>query len=434
LPSTVIVGLQWGDEGKAKVLDELAEKADIVCRYQGGSNAGHTVVVAGEKYKFHLVPCGVAHPSKTCVIGNGLVLDPAGLLDEIRHFEGRGLDVRSRLVVSDRAHIVLAFHKKLEGLAERTRGAGAIGTTLRGIGPCYTDKAARIGFRVADLLRPDSFRRRLASRLADANAIIERVYGEKPLSADEVAEPALAAAKELAPMVGDASAVLNRALDEGKSVLFEGAQGTLLDIDFGTYPYVTSSTSSVLGVCAGTGVAPWRVNRVVGILKAYTTRVGGGPFPTEDEGDPGARLRERGGEYGTTTGRPRRCGWFDAVASRFAVDLNDAREVTVTKLDVLTGEPVVKIATAYRLADGATTDRFPANLEDLEGAEPVYEEHEGWTEEIGSARMPGDLPAAARRYVERLAELTGARPVRVSVGEGRGAAVCWGDPAAGGSG
>jgi adenylosuccinate synthase len=430
MPATVVVGLQWGDEGKAKVLDELAERADMVVRFQGGSNAGHTVVAPGpdgkpEKYKFHLVPCGVAHPGKQCVVGNGVALDPVSLLDEVRSLEGRGLDIRGRLTVSERAHVVLRYHKELEALAERARGERAIGTTLRGIGPCYADKIARVGFRMVDLTRPDAFRTRLASRLEYVNAVITKVYGGEPLSVEDVADPAIEAAREIAPMVGDASGLVNDALDEGREVLFEGAQGMMLDVDFGTYPFVTSSSASSLGVAAGVGVAPWRVGKVVGILKAYTTRVGGGPFPSELTDETGARLRDRGGEYGTTTGRPRRCGWFDAVVARHAARLNGVHEVAVTKLDVLSGEPVVKIATSYRLPGGARAERFPAALDDLENAEVEYEEHEGWSEDLGGARRPSDLPPAARRFVERITELAGVEPALVSVGEGRGATVHW---------
>jgi adenylosuccinate synthase len=423
LPATVVVGLQWGDEGKAKILDELAAEADIVCRFQGGSNAGHTVVVDGEKYKFHLVPCGIAHPAKRCVISNGVVVDPVALLDEIRHLESRGLDVRGRLVVSDRAHVVLAHHKRLEAVQERSRGTDAIGTTLRGIGPAYSDKAARVGIRMGDLLRPDRFRAAVERRLRDVNAFLASIPGEKPLTVEEVVEPALDAFEELRPMVADTFEVLNDALDEGRNVLFEGAQGTLLDVDFGTYPFVTSSNSSAMGLAAGSGVSPWRVTQVLGVLKAYCTRVGAGPFPTEEKGRTGERLREAGGEYGTTTGRPRRCGWFDAVAGRYAVRLNSVSEAVVSKLDVLTGEPVVKIAIAYRLRDGRTIRHFPADVSDLEGAEPIYEEHEGWTESISSAKFLSDLPGPARRYLARLVELTGARVSMVSVGEGRGETV-----------
>jgi len=423
MPATAIVGLQWGDEGKAKILDELAQASDIVCRYQGGANAGHTVVVSGEKFAFHTVPSGIAHPGKLCAVGNGVALDPVALLEEIRALEARGLEVRSRLVISERAHLVLAYHKALEALDERSRGTGAIGTTLRGIGPCYADKAARAGFRVADLLRPGSFRKKLAERLKRVNAEIELVFGGKPLSPDEVAEEALAAGRELAPMVGDVSELLNDALDRGRSVLFEGAQGTLLDVDFGTYPFVTSSSASVLGVSAGTGIAPQRIDRVLGVMKAYTTRVGSGPFPTELNDETGSRLRERGREFGTTTGRSRRCGWFDAVATRFAARLNAVTEVALTKLDVLAGEPVLRIATAYVLPDGTRTDRFPAALDDLEAARPVYEEHQGWSGPLGEIRRAEDLPPAARSYVERLTGLVGAQTALISVGEGRGATI-----------
>jgi adenylosuccinate synthase len=420
----VVVGLQWGDEGKAKILDELSGRADVVCRYQGGANAGHTVVVDGEKYKFHLVPCGVARPGKPCYVGNGVVLDPAGLLEEIRHFEGRGLEVRDRLVISNRAHVVMPYHKAVEALAEKALGDKKIGTTLRGIGPCYADKFSRTGFRMADVIR-DGFAERAKERLKGVNAVVEGVYGEKPLTFEDAVEPMMDAARELAPMVGDVSELLNDALEAGKEVLFEGAQATLLDIDFGTYPFVTSSNASALGVPAGSGVAPWWISHIVGLLKAYTTRVGEGPFPTESHDEAGTRLREKGAEYGTTTGRPRRCGWFDAVASRYAVRLNGVHEVAISKLDVLSGEPVVKVATAYKLPDGSTTKLFPATLEDLAEVEPVFEEHEGWTEPLGSCRKPDDLPPAARRYVERLAELVGVEAGLVSVGEDRGASLRW---------
>lgn len=392
MPVTVVVGLQWGDEGKAKILDELAGGSDIVCRFQGGANAGHTVVVDGEKYKFHLIPCGIARPGKTCVVANGVVIDPVGLLEEMRHFESRGLSVRDRLFLSDRAHVVLGHHKKLEALSENALGAKAIGTTMRGIGPCYADKVSRNGIRMGDLLRPDYFRKRLEARLVQANQIIEKVYGEKPLTVDEVAAPALEAAREIGPMITDTVTLLNDAVDEGKRVLFEGAQAALLDIDFGTYPFVTSSNASALGVAAGSGVASWNVDRVVGLLKAYTTRVGAGPFPTEATDEAGERLRDRGAEYGTTTGRPRRCGWFDAVASRYSTRLNGIKELAISKLDILTGEPVVKIATADEYPDGSTTDRFPACIEDLAEARPVYEELEGWSDEIGEARSPEEAP------------------------------------------
>jgi adenylosuccinate synthase len=424
VPATVIVGLQWGDEGKAKILDEFSEHADVVCRYQGGSNAGHTVVVDGETYKFHLVPCGVARPGKFCCIGNGVALDPVALLEEIRGFEERGLEIRSRLLISERAHLVLPCHKRLEALAEKALGDSAIGTTLRGIGPCYADKFSRSGLRVADIVR-DGFRERAERRLRDVNAVIERVHGEPPMTFDEAVAPAVQAVRELAPMAGDVSARLNDALDAGKNVLLEGAQATLLDVDFGTYPYVTSSSSSALGAPAGAGVAPWRVSRVVGLVKAYTTRVGAGPFPTEDLGETGARLRERGAEYGTTTGRPRRCGWLDAVSVRYAARLNGVHAIAVSKLDVLSGEPVVRIATAYRLPDGTETASFPASLDDLQRAEPVYEELEGWTEDIEEARAPDDLPPAARRYVARLEELAGVKASFVSVGKDRGATIRW---------
>lgn len=419
MPGTVIVGLQWGDEGKAKVLDALAADADVICRYQGGANAGHTVVAGGKRFAFHLVPSGVLYPDLVCAVGNGVALDPVALVEEVEALEKRGMRLEGRLLVSDRAHLVLEHHRRLERAAERERGKGAIGTTLRGIGPCYAEKVARTGLRVADLMRPDFFKKLLSETLERTNAILEQVHGEEPVSLEEAADGPLRAAERIRPWVRDVSEYLDRALSEGKRVLFEGAQGTLLDIDFGTYPYVTSSSASTLGVCAGAGVAPWRLDGAYGVLKAYTTRVGAGPFPTEAEEEAGERLRERGREFGTTTGRPRRCGWFDVVAARFTARLNGIKRIALTKLDVLTGEPALKVAVGYRTPEGGPIDGFPASLEELSRARPVYEELEGWGEEIRGARRLSDLPEAARAYVGRLEGLVGVKAVLVSVGDDR---------------
>ncbi|HOX08145.1 MAG TPA: adenylosuccinate synthase [Planctomycetota bacterium] len=419
MPATVLVGLQWGDEGKAKVLDELAGEADIIVRYQGGSNAGHTVWLGQEKYAFHLVPSGVLRPGKLCLVGNGVVFEPGLFVEEVADLRKRGVKLGAEnLRVSGLAHLVMPYHRLIDTLAEKRRGKSSIGTTGRGIGPAYADKAARTGLRVCDLLAPEYFLSRVAARLDELNPMLEKVYGHPALDPRKVADEVLAFAEPIRPMVADVSALLLDALDAGRSVLFEGAQGALLDIDFGTYPFVTSSNATTLGAAAGAGVPPFRLDKALGIVKAYTTRVGSGPFPTELLEATGEALRQKGGEFGTTTGRPRRCGWFDAVAVRYAARLNGVREAVLTKLDVLDGQPAVKIATAYRL-DGRTTESFPADVAALSRVEPVYEQMPGWSEDTSKARKFDDLPAAARNYVLRLEKLSGLRFPGVSVGRGR---------------
>ncbi len=422
MPATVIVGLQWGDEGKAKVLDALAAEVDMVVRYQGGSNAGHTVVVGGKRYAFHLVPSGILRLGKTCVIGNGVVVEPRLLLEEIGELEARGVKVGEALLVSDRAHLVMPYHRRLEEAAGKAK---KLGTTRRGIGPCYVDKMGRVGLRVCDLYMPESFRERVLQRVKEANDVLQKVHGEEPLEGEAIVSDYLAYAEKLEPYVMDTVRYLNRALDDGKHLLFEGAQGSLLDIDFGTYPYVTSSNSTSCGVTSGSGVGPTRIDRIVGVVKAYTTRVGEGPFPTELTDDPGQKLRDRGREYGTTTGRPRRCGWLDSVGVRYALEINHVDSIALTKLDVLSGFKEVRLCTAYRLKDGTVTERFPAKLEDLASAEPVYESLPGWEEEMESARTAEELPTRAREYVERVAEILGVRVELVSVGSGREATIRW---------
>ena len=422
MPATVIVGLQWGDEGKAKVLDALAEEADIVVRYQGGSNAGHTVVVGGERYAFHLVPSGILRLGKVCVIANGVVLEPGLLLEEIGELEARGVKVKGALLVSDRAHLVMPYHRRLEEAAGK---AERLGTTRRGIGPCYVDKMGRVGVRVCDLYAPESFRARVLRRVKEINDVLQKVYNEEPLDGESIVSDYLGYAEKLAPLVTDTVSYLNRALDEKKRLLFEGAQGSLLDIDFGTYPYVTSSNSTSCGVTSGSGVGPTRIGGIIGVVKAYTTRVGEGPFATELRDESGRKLRDRGKEYGTTTGRPRRCGWLDVVGVRYALEINHVDSIAVTKLDVLRGFDEVKICTAYRLEGGALTGRFPARLEELASAEPVYESLEGWDEETESARTVEELPRQARAYVERVAELLEVKVGLVSVGSGRDATIRW---------
>lgn len=423
MAAVVVIGAQWGDEGKGKVTDYLAEKADMVVRYQGGSNAGHTVVVDGKEFKLHLIPSGILYPGKTCVIGNGVAVDPEVLVQELEDLERRGVDV-SGLRISLAAHLVLPYHRLLDALEEEKRGSGRIGTTGRGIGPAYLDKVARRGLRVADLYEPEGFVRRLAANVALANETLAAA-GKPLLEAAALADRYLALGERLRPFVADTSLLVNRALDAGARVLFEGAQGTLLDLDHGTYPYVTSSHPVAAGACLGSGVGPTRIDGVLGVVKAYCTRVGEGPFPTELAGEEGAYLRERGREYGTTTGRPRRCGWLDAVALRYAVRINGLSSLAVTKLDVLTGLQVVKIAVAYRCR-GEVLEEFPADSTTLNACEPVYEELEGWQASIEEARSLEDLPSAARRYLARLEELAGVPITLLTVGPQRHQTICLG--------
>ncbi len=419
MPATVLVGLQWGDEGKAKVLDELAGEADVIVRYQGGSNAGHTVWLGKERYAFHLVPSGVLRPGKLCLVGSGVVLEPGLFMEEVDDLLKRGVKLSpENLRVSGLAHLVMPYHRLIDTLAEKRRGKSSIGTTGRGIGPAYADKASRTGLRVCDLLAPEYLRSRVEARLDELNPLLDKVYGHARLDAGRIADEVLAVGERIRPFVADVSAVLLDALDAGRSVLFEGAQGALLDIDFGTYPFVTSSNATTLGAAAGAGVPPFRLDKALGIVKAYTTRVGAGPFPTELNDAVGEGLRQKGGEFGTTTGRPRRTGWFDAVAVRYAARLNGAKEAVLTKLDVLDGQPVVKIATGYRL-NGRTVDSFTADVPALERVEPVYEEMPGWKEDVSTARRFQDLPKAAQDYVLRLEKLTGLAFTAISVGQGR---------------
>lgn len=417
MPVTVIVGMQWGDEGKAKVLDFLAADADMIVRYQGGANAGHTVVIGGDRFAFHLVPSGILREGKTCVVGNGVVVDAAELLAELEALRARGVDATGRLMISDRAHLVLPYHKLVEKAQEETRGAHKIGTTLRGIGPCYVEKAGRTGVRTADLLDAGML-------LGKVRAAWERC---RPLCPDAPAPEEVTAeladlGRRLAPYIIDTVYLLNEACRQGKRLLFEGAQGTLLDVDFGTYPFVTSSNSSACGVGAGSGLSPRLIDRVIGVVKAYTTRVGGGPFPTEMQGEVGERVRERGREYGTTTGRPRRCGWLDAVGLRYAALLNAVDAIALTKLDVLSGVQPLRIARAYRIG-GRQTEQFPARPEDLAAAEPVYEELAGWDADISHARSMQQLPAECVRYVAAVEDIAGARVSLVSVGHDRAASI-----------
>ena len=417
MPVTVIIGSQWGDEGKGKLVDLMSEDADVVARYQGGANAGHTICwgdgAEAEEFVLHLIPSGIFHEGTTCVIGNGVVLDPAAVLDEIEKIEALGYDVEGRLKISHNAHLIMPYHKQVEAAQEAARSEdsedGAIGTTGRGIGPAYTDKFARRGIRVVDLLDPESLRDKLTRAIEEKNALLEGVYDVEPLDVDEIVEEYVAFDEQIDPYVTDTSQHLTRALSSGQRVLAEGAQGSLLDVDFGTYPFVTSSHPTAGGCCTGLGVPPTAVERAVGVVKAYSTRVGNGPFVTELHGEMGERLREAGGEFGATTGRPRRCGWLDLVALGYTASVNGFTEVAVTKLDVLSGFDELKVCTRYRLPSGEEVRRFPSEVETLRCAEPVYETLPGWDADITGARAAGALPTEARdylRFVEEELDLT----------------------------
>jgi adenylosuccinate synthase len=426
MTAIAIVGMQWGDEGKAKVLDALADETDIVVRYQGGANAGHTVVVGSERYAFHLVPSGILRENKVCVIANGCVVDPEQLVKEIEELRARGLRIDgSNLLLSDRAHLVMPYHKFLDQISEKHKessGKAKIGTTGRGIGPAYVDKANRAGIRVVDLLRPAYLTERVATRLEELNPVLQSVYRQEPLDTQQVAAQTLRFAGALQPFIADTAAYINAAVRKGKNLLFEGAQGSLLDVDHGTYPYVTSSNATAGGAATGSGVSPKLIKTVLGIAKAYTTRVGSGPVPTELTGKTGNALRERGAEFGTTTGRPRRCGWFDALATRYATEVSGADAIALTKLDVLTGEREVKICTSYQV-DGKVVERFPADISMVERAVPTYESLPGWRESIEDIREFKSLPKAAREYVKRIEDLLGLHITYVGVGKARDALI-----------
>lgn len=421
----LIVGLQWGDEGKGKIIDVVADQFDVVVRFQGGSNAGHTVHVDGTKFVMHLVPSGILRREKLNVIGNGVVVDPALLLAEIADLRASGVEIADNLCISDRAHIVFSYHKTLDQLREASLGDGKIGTTGRGIGPAYMDKAGRIGIRFAEFIDREYFREVLKNVVDQKNAEIARLYAGDPIDFDAVYEEYCGYADKLRPHVRDTLRVLDDAVRAGKRILMEGAQGTMLDINFGTYPYVTSSNVTVGGALAGSGLAVRNLQRVLGVVKAYSTRVGAGPFPTEQDNETGQHIRDRGKEYGATTGRPRRCGWLDTVALRMATRVNGVDSVVVTLLDVLGEFETIKVCCGYRIAGETVTD-FPANLRTLESAEPVYRELPGWQCEIGEAKRLGDLPPLARQYLETIEELIGAPVAFASVGKDRNQ-IAWRD-------
>lgn len=416
MANIVIVGAQWGDEGKGKIVDLLTRYADIVVRFQGGNNAGHTIVLKGEKFVFHLIPSGILYENKQCVIGNGVVVDPAVLIEEVNELKKRGyLKDDSQLMVSEEAHLILPYHRRIDIARDRVF---KIGTTGRGIGPAYEDKVARYGIRVVDLMDEEVFRKKLKANLLQKNAYLSEVLKEKCFELSEIFDEFLRFKKQLEKYVRNTSIILYDEIQKGKHILFEGAQGALLDVDHGTYPYVTASNTVAGNACAGSGIGPTMIDSVIGVAKAYTTRVGEGPFPTELKDQVGERIREKGGEYGATTGRPRRCGWFDAVVVNHAIRINGIQEVAITKLDVLSDFDKVKICVGYRV-NGKVLHHVPSNLKILESSEPVYEELDGWKKEGKGTKKISELPVQAQRYLKRIEELTNVKIAMVSVGSER---------------
>ncbi len=415
--SLVIVGAQWGDEGKGKVIDYLAAKADLVSRFQGGDNAGHTVVYGANIFKLHHVPSGILNPSTMCLLGNGMVINPVVLIRELLELEKRGIDT-SNLRISGKAHLIMAYHQALDEAGENMLGENKIGTTGRGIGPAYADKALRRGIRAVDLADARQFEESLAAILPLQNRILKEVYGHPGYDLTELLNLYRPALEKLGPLVADTGLILDQFMHEGKKVLFEGAQGALLDIDHGTYPFVTSSSTVAAAAASGTGIGPAAATRVIGVLKAYTTRVGSGPFPSEENGEAGDQLRERGNEFGTTTGRPRRCGWFDALIARYASRINGLTGLALTKLDVLSGLETIKMATSYSCGD-RRIDTFPYNLEELKLCQPQYETFPGWDSDLSRATSVADLPRAARDYIEAIEDHVGVKVELLSVGPDR---------------
>ena len=423
MPAYAIIGGQWGDEGKGKVVDFLSEKAHIVARFNGGNNAGHTVITDAGEFKFHLIPVGILRPECTCIIGNGVVVNPDAFLEEVSGLQARSVDT-SRLFISDRTHVIMPYHTMLDRLEEniRAEGGGALGTTGMGIGPAYMDKAARTGIRMVDLLDEKTLLPRLSFVLEQKNALITKIYGGDPLPLEETYEKCREWGNEFKAFIRPVEPILQEALAAGQRIILEGAQGAMLDLDHGTYPYVTSSSSTVGGACTGLGISPRHIQEIAGVYKAYTTRVGAGPLPTELNDEVGEFIRQRAWEYGTTTGRPRRCGWFDAVAARYSATINGVTSAILTRLDVLDGISPVRVCVAYRL-NGEVIDGFPTNAPTLEACEPVYEELPGWEKPTASARNFADLPQEAINYVRRLEELMGCSIDMVSTGPGREEAI-----------
>lgn len=418
MPVRIVVGAQWGDEGKGKIVDLLSEKTDIVARYQGGANAGHTVVINGEKYILHLIPSGILQDKTVCVIGNGVVIDPVALLDEIALLESKGIRVTGRLLISHRAHLIMPYHKILDQAKEVKDAQQKIGTTGRGIGPAYVDKVNRMGIRIVDLLDRETLKAKLRRNIDEKNEILKKIYGAETIDVEKIINEYLEFDQKIDPYVKDVSTYLNDAIKHQKSILLEGAQGTLLDVDFGTYPFVTSSSPTSGGACTGVGIGPTKVDTVLGVIKAYTTRVGMGPFPTEISESENIGLRELGDEYGATTGRPRRCGWFDAVIANFAVQVNGIDSFALTKLDVLDTLEQIKICVAYKY-DGKLIKSFPSEITILENCEPVYETFPGWMASTRGIRKFADLPKNAKGYLAAIQNLTNTNLEIISVGSGR---------------
>ena len=427
MSTLAIVGTQWGDEGKGKIVDILSEKADYIVRYQGGNNAGHTVVINGTKYVLHLLPSGVLHEGKKCVLGNGMVIDLEGLWNEIEFIRRVGKDPRGRLLVSERAHVIFPYHKALDAASEKLKGDGSIGTTLKGIGPAYRDKAGRVGIRIADLKDPETFKEKLRWNLREKELTLKFVFNyEVEFNFDQIYSHTLRLYEKVEPFVADTVETLNRAIDAGERVLFEGAQATLLDVDVGTYPFVTSSNSSALGIPAGAGVSPKKVKKVYGIAKAYTTRVGGGPFPTELKDNLGELLRARGHEYGSTTGRPRRCGWLDLFAVKFSTVVNNLDGLIITKLDVLDAFDEIKVCVGYEL-DGKLLDRFPSTAKELEQVKPIYETLPGWKRRTTEVKSWEELPEEAKNFIKFVEDYLEVPVPMVSTGPQRDETVARGD-------
>ena len=421
MPAVVLVGAQWGDEGKGKATDLLGSRVDYCVRYQGGNNAGHTVVIGDKKFALHLLPSGILTPEVTPVIGNGVVIDVGVLFEEIDGLEAQGIDT-SNLLISANAHLITPYHVTLDKVTERFLGNSKIGTTGRGIGPSYADKTSRLGIRVQDLFDEKILRAKIEGSLLSKNQVLVKVFNRRSVTVDEVVENLMQHAERLQPYVADTSLLLNRALDENKVVLLEGGQGTLLDVDHGTYPFVTSSNPTAGGACAGSGIGPTKITGVVGILKAYTTRVGSGPFPTELLDEDGEKLRTIGGERGVTTGRPRRCGWFDAPIARYATRINGLTDIFLTKLDVLTGWEKIPVCVAYDI-DGTRSEELPMTQTEFHHAKPIYEMLPGWSEDISGAKTMEDLPANARAYIKFLEEVSGAPISAIGVGQDRNATI-----------
>ncbi|NLT94011.1 MAG: adenylosuccinate synthase [Clostridia bacterium] len=417
MPSVVLVGAQWGDEGKGKITDYLAEKADVVVRYQGGNNAGHTVVVGDQEFKLHLIPSGILYPGTTCIIGNGVVIDPKVLVKELEYLKSRGIDT-GNLRISDRAHLIMPYHIRLDQLEEERKGANKIGTTRKGIGPAYMDKSARVGIRVVDLLDKEEFAQKLKANLDNKNNLLERVYEEKGFDFQEIYDEYLGYAEKIKNLVADTSIIIHDAIVAGKNVLFEGAQGTLLDLDHGTFPFVTSSHPVAGAACIGAGVGPTDISKVIGVVKAYTTRVGEGPFPTELKDEMGDLIRNIGHEFGTTTGRPRRCGWLDCVILRYAARVSGLDSIAITKLDVLDNIEKIKICVGYKY-NGTELKDFPSSLKVLAQCQPVYEELDGWMEDTSQARKFEDLSINAQKYINRISEIIGVKTAIIAVGPKR---------------